>query len=143
LNLFHTQNRIYETFGTEHPGSYYERRPVASVGELKHKRLPDYMEILKLDEDERRKRLAFFEITEEDFKRLTTLKSFAEGCTHEITEGLYELIMSQPESRAFFPDQATRATTTLTTSVIVSVSATPTSGSECLPSFTLALTADI
>jgi rsbT co-antagonist protein RsbR len=109
LNLFHTQNRIYETFGTEHPGSYYERRPVASVGELKHKRLPDYMEILKLDEDERRKRLAFFEITEEDFKRLTTLKSFAEGCTHEITEGLYELIMSQPESRAFFPDQATLA----------------------------------
>ncbi len=68
---------------------------------------PDYMHILNLDEEERQRRLAFFELTEEDFKRLTTLKPFADRWTHEITEGLYELIMGQPESRAFFPDEAT------------------------------------
>ena len=68
---------------------------------------PDYMDILKLDEEELKRRLAFFELTEEDFQRLASLKPFAERWTHEITEGLYELIMGQPESRAFFPDQAT------------------------------------
>jgi rsbT co-antagonist protein RsbR len=65
------------------------------------------MEILKLDEEEHRRRLAFFELTDEDFKRLTALKAFAERWTDEITEGLYELLMAQPESRAFFPDEAT------------------------------------
>ena len=68
---------------------------------------PDYMEILKLNDEELRSRLAFFELTDEDFKRLTSLKSFAERWTHDITEGLYELIMGQPDSRAFFPDQGT------------------------------------
>src|SRR5207237_3144504 len=68
---------------------------------------PDYMEILKLDEGELKRRLAFFELSDDDFQRLATLKSFAERWTHEITDGLYELIMGQPESRAFFPDQAT------------------------------------
>ena len=76
---------------------------------VEHRRQPDYMEILKLDEDERKRRLAFFELTEEDFKRLTGLKAFADRWTHEITEGLYELIMGNPESRAFFPDEATLA----------------------------------
>src|ERR1051326_2087296 len=65
------------------------------------------MDILKLDDEELKRRLAFFELTDDDFKRLTSLKSFAERCTHEITEGLYELIMGQPDSRSFFPDQAT------------------------------------
>jgi rsbT co-antagonist protein RsbR len=68
---------------------------------------PDYMEILKLDEDELQRRLAFFELRDEDFQRLASLRGFADRWTHEITEGLYELIMGQPESRAFFPDQAT------------------------------------
>src|SRR6185436_20836970 len=70
---------------------------------------PDYMKILKLDEDEVKRRFAFFELTDEDFQRLTGLRSFADRCTHEITEGLYELIMAHPESRAFFPDEATLA----------------------------------
>jgi len=70
---------------------------------------PDYMEILKLDEGELKRRLAFFELSDDDFQRLATLKSFAERWTHEITDGLYELIMAQPESRAFFLDQATLA----------------------------------
>jgi rsbT co-antagonist protein RsbR len=65
------------------------------------------MEILKLDEGEINNRLAFFELTEEDFSRLASLKSFADRWTNEITDGLYELIMGQPESRTFFPDQAT------------------------------------
>ena len=72
-------------------------------------RQPDYMEILKLDKEELQRRLAFFELNDEDLKRLTSLRSFADRWTHEITEGLYELIMEQPESRGFFPDQATLA----------------------------------
>jgi rsbT co-antagonist protein RsbR len=76
---------------------------------VKQAHQPDYMDILKLDDDELRRRLAFFELTEEDFKRLTELKSFADRCTNEITEGLYELITSQPESQSFFPDQSTLA----------------------------------
>jgi len=68
---------------------------------------PDYMAILKIDDDERKGRLAFFELTEEDFQRLRALKPFADRWTHEITEGLYELLMGQPESRVFFPDDAT------------------------------------
>ena len=70
---------------------------------------PDYMKVLKLDEEECKRRLEFFEITHEDFKRLTDLRSFADRWTHEITEGLYELIMKHPESRTFFPDDATLA----------------------------------
>ncbi len=76
---------------------------------MQQARQPNYMEILKLDDDELRKRLAFYELTDEDFKRLSSLKSFADRWTHEITEGLYELIMGQPQSREFFPDQATLA----------------------------------
>ena len=76
---------------------------------VKQARQPDYMEILKLDDEELKRRLAFFELTDEDFKRLNELTSFAARSTHEITEGLYELIMGNPESRAFFPDQATLA----------------------------------
>src|SRR5579871_4838017 len=76
-------------------------------GTVREAHQPDYMEILKLDDDELKKRLAFFEIAEEDCKRLPTLKAFAEKWTHEITDGLYELIMAQPDSRSFFPDQAT------------------------------------
>lgn len=69
----------------------------------------DYMKVLKLDEDERQSRIGFFELTDDDFKRLTSLKSFAEQCTNEITDGLYELIMKHPDSRTFFPDDATLA----------------------------------
>ena len=76
---------------------------------MEQARQPDYMSILKLDDQELKRRLAFYELTEEDLKRLTSLKSFAERWTNEITDGLYELIMAQPESRAFFPDQATLA----------------------------------
>jgi rsbT co-antagonist protein RsbR len=74
---------------------------------MQYGKQPDYMAILKLDDEELRRRLAFYELTEEDFNRLTNLKSFAERWTQDITDGLYELIMGQSESREFFPDQAT------------------------------------
>ena len=74
---------------------------------MQYGKQPDYMAILKLDDEELRRRLAFYELTEEDFNRLTNLKSFAERWTQDITDGLYELIMGQQESREFFPDQAT------------------------------------
>src|SRR5215471_5569121 len=74
---------------------------------MQHTQHPDYLEIMKLNDEELKSRLAFYELTDADFKRLTGLKSFAERWTHDITEGLYELIMGQPESREFFPDQAT------------------------------------
>jgi len=67
----------------------------------------DYMKILKLDEAERQSRINFFELTDEDFKRLAALKSFGERWTQQITDGLYELIMKHPDSRVFFPDEAT------------------------------------
>jgi len=70
---------------------------------------PDYMKILKLDDEECRRRLEFFELTDVDFQQLTSLRPFAERWTREITEGLYELIMRNPESRSFFPDDATLA----------------------------------
>ena len=69
----------------------------------------DYMQVLKLDEDERRSRIDFFELSGEDFQRLISLKPFADRWTNEITEGLYELIMKHPDSRTFFPDEVTLA----------------------------------
>src|SRR5215471_17000082 len=76
---------------------------------MQHTQHPDYLEIMKLNDEELKSRLAFFELTDADFKRLAGLKPFADRWTHDITEGLYELIMGQPESRPFFPDQATLA----------------------------------
>lgn len=70
---------------------------------------PDYMKVLKLDEEECRRRFDFFELTEEDFRSLKTLQPFAERWTQEITEGLYELIIRHPDSKSFFPDDATLA----------------------------------
>jgi rsbT co-antagonist protein RsbR len=92
------------------PRPWHNRQFGRCAGEtVKQVQQPDYMDILKLDDEELKRRLAFFELTDEDFKRLTALKPFAERWTSEITEGLYELIMGQQESRAFFPDQATLA----------------------------------
>jgi rsbT co-antagonist protein RsbR len=67
------------------------------------------MEVLKLDENELQRRLAFFELSDADFKLLATLKPFADRWTNDIIEGLYELIMAHPDSRTFFPDKATLA----------------------------------
>ena len=66
-----------------------------------------YMEILGMDERELQSRLAFFELKEEDFGLLASLKGFASTHTKEITDALYELILNHPESRTFFPDDTT------------------------------------
>ena len=48
-----------------------------------------YMTILRLDEAELKSRRAFFEITDDDLKRLAALRPFAEKWTDEIVEGFY------------------------------------------------------
>jgi rsbT co-antagonist protein RsbR len=63
--------------------------------------LQGYMELLGLDERELQSRLAA------DFRLLGSLKSFANTCTKDITEALYELLLQHPDSRTFFPDDAT------------------------------------
>jgi rsbT co-antagonist protein RsbR len=65
------------------------------------------METLGLDEAELASRLAFFELTQEDFDRLRSLQDFARRHTTEITEELYHLILGHPKTRAFFPDETT------------------------------------
>lgn len=68
---------------------------------------PDYMGILKIDEQELKNRLAFFQLTERDFARLASLRGFAEKYMHEIIDALYELILGHGETKAFFPDEQT------------------------------------
>ncbi len=66
-----------------------------------------YMTILKLNEAELRSRRAFFEVADEDLARLAALRDHAEKWTHEIVEGFYQLLLGHPETRKFFPDEAT------------------------------------
>lgn len=64
------------------------------------------MNRLRLDERELVSRRAFFEITDEDLTRLAGLRGFAERHGTAIVDALYELLLANPESRAFFPDEA-------------------------------------
>jgi rsbT co-antagonist protein RsbR len=66
-----------------------------------------YMKVLKLDEAEVRSRRAFFEITEEDLARLAGLLPVAEKHTDAIVEDFYKLLLSHPETRKMFADEAT------------------------------------
>src|SRR5687768_6227413 len=67
----------------------------------------DYMKRLKLDERELRSRRAFYEIEDDDLARLAALRGFAERHVEQVVEGLYELLLGHPDSRTFFPDEAT------------------------------------
>ena len=67
----------------------------------------DYMIRLKLDTQEVESRRAFFEITNEDLERLGALRPFADKHSDDIVEGLYQLILGHPQSRAYFRDEAT------------------------------------
>src|SRR4051812_44999204 len=69
----------------------------------------DYMARLRLDDREIASRRAFFEITDDDLRRLAGLRAQAEQHSHAIVDALYELIMGHAETRAFFPDEATLA----------------------------------
>ncbi len=68
-----------------------------------------YMSRLRLDERELQSRRSYFEITDEDLQRLGALRSFAERHSLAIVDELYEQILGHPESRSFFPDEATVA----------------------------------
>ena len=66
-----------------------------------------YLKVLKLDEAEIQSRRAFFELTDDDLQRLAGLRPFAEKCTDVIVEDFYKLLLSHPETKKFFPDEAT------------------------------------
>lgn len=66
-----------------------------------------YMKVLKLDEAEVQARRAFFELTDEDLQRLAGLRPFAEKNTDAIVEDFYRLLLSHPDTKKFFPDEAT------------------------------------
>jgi rsbT co-antagonist protein RsbR len=65
------------------------------------------MKVLKLDEAELKSRRALFELTDADLARLAALRPFAEKHTDGIVEDFYKLLLSHPETRKFFPDEAT------------------------------------
>jgi rsbT co-antagonist protein RsbR len=67
----------------------------------------DYMSRLRLDEREIESRRAFFEITSDDLNRLAALRGHAERHSKEIVDALYQLILGHPETRTYFPDEAT------------------------------------
>jgi rsbT co-antagonist protein RsbR len=69
----------------------------------------DYMARLRLDDREIESRRAFFEIKDDDLRRVAALREHAERHVGEIVEGLYQLIMGHAETRTFFPDEATLA----------------------------------
>jgi rsbT co-antagonist protein RsbR len=68
--------------------------------------IPEMLKELRFDEAELARRRSFFEITDEDLQRLAGLKAFAERHADRVIEGLYELILGHPESRAFFRDDS-------------------------------------
>ncbi len=67
----------------------------------------NYMQRLRFDERELRSRRAFYEITDEDLQRLAGLRGFAERNSQLIIDALYELMLREDESRAFFPNDST------------------------------------
>ncbi len=64
---------------------------------------------LRLDEQELRRRRAYFEVTDDDLRRLSALHELAARHLDDVVEGLYTFILGHPESAAFFPDAATIA----------------------------------
>jgi rsbT co-antagonist protein RsbR len=64
---------------------------------------------LKLDEQEVRRRRAYFRITDEDLRRAAAVRELATHHNGEIVEALYRFILGHPESAAYFPDEATIA----------------------------------
>jgi rsbT co-antagonist protein RsbR len=67
----------------------------------------DHAGKLKIDDRELESRIAFFELTADDLARLSSLRAFAEGSNDAIVEAFYELLLKHPETRKFFPDEAT------------------------------------
>lgn len=66
-----------------------------------------YLKILRLDEAEIQSRRAFFELADADLARLSSLRPLAEKHTDAIVESFYKLLLAHPETKKFFPDEAT------------------------------------
>ena len=66
-----------------------------------------YMSVMKLDEAELQSRRTFFELSDTDLARLSALRPFAEKHTDAVVESFYQLLLSHPETKKFFPDDAT------------------------------------
>lgn len=66
-----------------------------------------YMAILKLDAAELQSRRAFFGLTDDDLARLASLRPFAEKVIDAIVEDFYALLLGHPDTKKFFPDDAT------------------------------------
>lgn len=62
-------------------------------------------ERIRIDEAELRSRRAFFEIADEDLRRLASLRPFAEEVTHAVVEDLYVLILGHPDSATMFAER--------------------------------------
>ncbi len=73
---------------------------------MKHE---DIVAALRLDEQEVRRRRAYFRITDEDLRRAAAVRELATVHNGEIVEALYRFILGHPESAAYFPDEATIA----------------------------------
>jgi rsbT co-antagonist protein RsbR len=65
----------------------------------------NFMERLNLDERELAGRRAFYEITDEDLARLAKLRALAHRSSEGVVEALYQLLLGNAESRAFFSDE--------------------------------------
>jgi rsbT co-antagonist protein RsbR len=66
-----------------------------------------YMTILKLDDAAIASRRAFFAITDDELARLASLRPLAEKVQDSIVEAFYALLLSHPDTRKFFGDEAT------------------------------------
>lgn len=62
---------------------------------------------LSFDERELQSRRTFFGITDEDLTRLSRLSAFAQKHMDEVVEEFYALLLGHPETKRFFPDDAT------------------------------------
>ena len=65
------------------------------------------MSKLNLDDREIAARRAHFQISDEVLARLAAMRPFAEAHTGEIVDRFYDHLLSLPETRRFFPDDAT------------------------------------
>jgi rsbT co-antagonist protein RsbR len=67
----------------------------------------DYLSLLKIDDEQLRRRRAFFELTDQDLARLVALRPLAEKYTDGVVEDFYKLLLGHADTRRFFTDDAT------------------------------------
>ncbi|MFI5298580.1 MAG: protoglobin domain-containing protein [Polyangiales bacterium] len=67
----------------------------------------DLMARLNIDAAELASRREFFELGDDDLRRLASLRPFAERHIDDLVEGFYALLLGHPDTRRFFPDEPT------------------------------------